>query len=80
MGCCEARGLKLEDDFHSISMSFVDQSSKSYDLCPVDKISLLFLKQNGVIAIKDFLKVDPETMSIDQNFAITTVSKDNSYF
>lgn len=74
MGCCEARGLKMEDDFHTISMSFVDQSSKSFDECPVDKLSLLFFRQNGVCAMKDFLKIDPETMSIDQNFAISRVS------
>ena len=30
--------------------------------------------------MKDFLKIDPETMSIDQNFAISRVSYDNSYF
>ena len=80
MGCCEARGLKMEDDFHTISLSFVDQSSKQFDHCPIDKISLQFFKLNGVRSQGDFLKVDPETMGIDQNFAILKVAKDNSYF
>lgn len=65
MGCCEARGLKMQEDFFTNSMNFIDSSSHQYDDCPIDKINLKFFELNGLGESKNIIIIDSATLEID---------------
>ena len=46
MGCCQARPPKMEEDFYTIGLCFIEKGSSKFDACPYDKIVYRYMIQN----------------------------------
>ena len=38
MGCCQARASKMQENFFTIGLCYIQQSERQFDECPLDKI------------------------------------------
>ena len=46
MGCCQARSPKMEEDFYSIGLCFIEEGTRTFDNSPYDKIFLRYMQKN----------------------------------
>ena len=76
MGCCQARPLKIGEDFYTINLQFVEINKVGafphshpggnvavFDECPVDKISLRFFE-----SIREFVAPDSKSASFFHDY------------
>jgi len=53
MGCSQARSLKMEEDFYTISLCFIEKGTSKYDHCPYDKIVYRYMLSDKSYDSKD---------------------------
>ena len=45
MGCCQARTPKLEENFFTVGLCFIQENESQFDRCPVDKVTYRFFQK-----------------------------------
>ena len=68
MGCCQARSPKMEEDFFTIGLCFIEKGTSKFDQCPYDKLVYRYMLSNDDYEDKDLhlaLGISTKTLMID---------------
>lgn len=79
MGCCPTKRLKLDDDFFTIDLRYIETNNKndslmksSFDHCPIDQLVLCYIENhisdgNQIKNLNDWYAINPFHLKIDKN-------------
>ena len=79
MGCCPTKRLKLEDDFFTVHLQFIEiktsnhldrpSTSRQFDHCPVDRLVLNYFKNFQLDNINDLYCINSNSLKVDKFMA-----------